>query len=38
MYNIIPFELNNAPMILSQIMIQAFKDFIHDFLEVHLDD
>lgn len=37
MYNVISFGLKNAPIIFSLIMIQIFKDFIHDFLEVHLD-
>lgn len=33
-----PYELKNAPTIFYQIMIQAFKDFINDFLEVYLDE
>eukprot|EP00253_Pinus_taeda_P017912 PITA_17912 len=28
----------NAPVIFSQIMVVAFKEFIHKFLEVYLDD
>lgn len=38
MYNVIPFRLKNASTIFSQIMIQLFKDFMHDFLEVYMDD
>jgi hypothetical protein len=37
-YTIMPFELKNAPTILSRVVIAAFKEFIHQFLEVYLDD
>jgi hypothetical protein len=37
-YNFMPFKLNNPPMVFSQIMIKAFHDFIHNFLEVYLDN
>jgi len=33
-----PFGLNNAPAIFSRVMVATFKDFIHKFLEVYLDD
>ena len=37
-YTIMPFGLNNAPPIFSHIVIGAFKEFIHKFLEVYFDD
>jgi hypothetical protein len=37
-YTIMPFGLNNAPKIFSRVVVVAFKDFIHKFLEVYLDD
>ena len=33
-----PFCLKNAPTIFSRVVVDAFKDFIHKFLEVYLDD
>ena len=33
-----PFGLNNAPTIFSRVVVVAFKEFIHNFLEVYLDD
>jgi hypothetical protein len=33
-----PFGINNAPNIFSRVVIAAFKEFIHQFLEVYLDD
>jgi hypothetical protein len=33
-----PFGLKNAPTIFSRVVIDAFKEFIHQFLEVYLDD
>jgi hypothetical protein len=33
-----PFGLNNSPAIFSRVVVDAFKDFIHKFLEVYLDD
>jgi len=33
-----PFGLNNAPTIFSRLIVVEFKDFIHKFLEVYLDD
>jgi hypothetical protein len=37
-YTIMPFGLKNAPTIFSRVVVAAFKDFIHKFLEVYLDD
>jgi len=37
-YTIMLFGLNNAPTIFSLIVIAAFKDFIHKFLEVYFED
>jgi hypothetical protein len=33
-----PFGLKNAPTLFSREFIDAFKEFIHQFLEVYLDD
>jgi hypothetical protein len=33
-----PFGMKNAPEIFSRVVIVAFKEFIHQFLEVYLDD
>jgi hypothetical protein len=33
-----PFGLKNAPTIFSRVVIASFKEFIHQFLEVYLDD
>ena len=33
-----PFGLKNAPAIFSKIVVSAFKDFIHKFLVVYIDD
>ena len=33
-YTVMPFGLKNAPVIFSRVVISAFKDFIHKFLEV----
>lgn len=38
MYSVMPFGLKNAPKVFSRIMLHAFKDFIHYFIEVFLDD
>ena len=35
---VIPFGLKNTPAIFSRIAVSAFKDFIHNFLEVYFDD
>ena len=37
-YTVMPFELKNAIVIFSRVVIAAFKEFIHQFLEVYLDD
>jgi hypothetical protein len=37
-YTIMPFGLKNAPAIFSRVVIAYFKEFIHQFLEVYLDD
>ena len=37
-YMVIPFGLKNAPAIFSRIVVFAFKDFIHKFIEVYFDD
>jgi hypothetical protein len=37
-YIVMPFELKNAPAIFSRVVVASFKDFIHKFLEVYLDD
>jgi hypothetical protein len=33
-----PFGLNNAPVVFSRVVVETFKEFIHNFLEVYLDD
>jgi hypothetical protein len=37
-YTVMSFGLNNEPMIFSRVVIIAFKEFIHQFLKVYLDD
>ena len=37
-YTVMPFGLNNVPAIFSRVVIVAFKEFIHKFLEVYFDD
>jgi hypothetical protein len=37
-YTVMPFGLKNAPTIFSRVVIATFKEFIHPFLEVYLDD
>ena len=37
-YTVMPFGLKNAPTIFSRVVIAAFKEFIHKFLEVYFDD
>jgi hypothetical protein len=37
-YTIIPFGLKIAPTIFSRVVVSSFKEFIHIFLEVYLDD
>jgi len=33
-YTVMPFGLKNAPTIFSKVVVVAFKEFIHNFLEV----
>jgi hypothetical protein len=33
-----PFELKNVPKIFSRVVVTTFKEFIHNFLEVYLDN
>ena len=37
-YTVMSFGLNNAPTIFSRVVIATFKEFIHQFLEVYLDE
>jgi hypothetical protein len=37
-YKFMPFSLKNAPTIFSRVVIVAFKEFIHQFLEVYFDN
>ena len=37
-YIVMPFGLKNAPAMFSRVVISAFKEFIHKFLEVYFDD
>ncbi|KAH9294860.1 hypothetical protein KI387_038448, partial [Taxus chinensis] len=32
-YTVMPFGLKNVPVVFSCIVVQAFKDFIHNFLQ-----
>jgi len=37
-FTVMPFRLKNASEIFSYVVITAFKEFIHKFLEVYFDD
>jgi hypothetical protein len=37
-YTVMPFGLKNAPKFFLRVVIVSFKEFIHQFLEVYLDD
>jgi hypothetical protein len=37
-YTMIPFGLKNAPVVFSRVVVATFKEFIHKFLDVYLDD
>jgi hypothetical protein len=37
-YTMMPFELKNAPTIFLRVVVEAFKDFLHKFLESYFDD
>jgi hypothetical protein len=38
LYRVTPFGLNNSPVVFSRVMVATFKEFIHNFLELYLDD
>jgi hypothetical protein len=33
-----PFGLKNAPTIFSRVVVEAFKEFLHEFIEAYFDD
>jgi hypothetical protein len=35
---VIPFRLKNSPTIFSRVVVEAFKEFLHKFLEAYFDD
>jgi hypothetical protein len=37
-YIMIPFGLKNAPVVFSRVVVTNFKEFIHKFLELYIDD
>ena len=37
-YHVMPFGLKNVPQVFSTIVIATFRDYIHMFLEVYMDD
>ena len=37
-YNVIPFELTNAPLIFQHIKIDIFFEYVDDFVVMYLDD
>jgi hypothetical protein len=37
-YNLMPFGLKNTPAVFSRIVIAAFREFIHKFIEVYMHD
>jgi hypothetical protein len=37
-YTVIPFGLKNAPVMFSRVVVVTFKEFIHKFLELYLDN
>jgi hypothetical protein len=37
-YTILLFGLKNTPAVFSRVVVAVFKEFIHTFLEVYLDD
>jgi hypothetical protein len=37
-YTIMSFGLNNSPTIFSRVVVEAFKEFLHKFLEAYFDD
>jgi hypothetical protein len=36
-YIVMPFGMKNAPAIFSRVVIAAFKEFIHQFLEIYME-
>jgi hypothetical protein len=38
LYIVMPFGLNNAPTIFSIVVVEAFKKFLHKFMEAYFDD
>ena len=37
-YTVMPFGMNNSPVIFFEVVIVAFKDFIQNFLQFYIDD
>jgi len=37
-YTVMPFGLKNAPAIFSRVVVAVFKEYIHKFLEVYIND
>jgi len=37
-YTVMPFGLKNVPVIFSRVVVAAFKEYIHKFIEVYFDD
>ena len=37
-YTVMPFGLKNAPAIFSRVVVKAFEEFLHKFLEAYFDD
>jgi hypothetical protein len=37
-YTVMPFRLKNASSIFSMVVVKAFKEFLHTFLEAYFDD
>lgn len=37
-YNVMPFGLKNSPAVFSRVVVVAFRDYIHKFVELYLDD
>lgn len=37
-YKVMPFGLENVPAIFSRVVVVAFKEYIHNFLEFYFDD
>jgi hypothetical protein len=37
-YTVMPFGFNNSPTIFSRVVVEAFEEFLHNFLEAYFDD